>query len=277
MIDCGPAATYKMVQLGLVPLDIDYLFFTHHHFDHDVDYPCFLLTRWDESVGDENQLRVFGPTHTESITDRLVGGDGAFAYDIEARTNHPLSKAMYEKRGGTLPRPRLSVNANDIGPGVVFSCDEFEVTAAPAEHVEPFHDSLAYRIDTDEGSIVFTGDTQPCDRVVDLAAGADTLVSMCGNFQSSLVERGVDFGQTGTLGAAEMAAEADVGELFLVHVGPELSSPTGRTKGIEEIRSIFDRNVIMTDELETYSWGGGDRTADTVVRDPAKHPHIHRH
>ncbi len=44
MFDCGPAATHKLVQAGLRPTQIDYLFFTHHHFDHDVDYPCFLLT-----------------------------------------------------------------------------------------------------------------------------------------------------------------------------------------------------------------------------------------
>ena len=54
MFDCGPATTYKMAQTGLHPLDIDYLFFTHHHFDHDVDYPCFMMTRWDESIGKEN-------------------------------------------------------------------------------------------------------------------------------------------------------------------------------------------------------------------------------
>ena len=51
MIDCGPAATHKLVKAGMWPTAIDYLFFTHHHFDHDVDYPCFLLTRWDQSIG----------------------------------------------------------------------------------------------------------------------------------------------------------------------------------------------------------------------------------
>ena len=43
MIDCGPAATHKLVKAGLWPTNIDHLFFTHHHFDHDIDYPCFLL------------------------------------------------------------------------------------------------------------------------------------------------------------------------------------------------------------------------------------------
>ena len=72
MFDCGPATTYKLVQAGLWPTQIDYLFFSHHHFDHDVDYPCFLLCRWDQSSGKENELKVFGPTLTETITDRIL-------------------------------------------------------------------------------------------------------------------------------------------------------------------------------------------------------------
>ena len=66
MVDCGPSTTHKLVKAGLFPTQIDYLFFTHHHFDHDVDYPCFLLTRWDQSIGVEKELEVFGPTSRSS-------------------------------------------------------------------------------------------------------------------------------------------------------------------------------------------------------------------
>ena len=48
-------------------MDIDYLLFTHHHYDHDVDYPCFILSRWNLHVGDENELQVFGPALTEQL------------------------------------------------------------------------------------------------------------------------------------------------------------------------------------------------------------------
>ena len=282
MFDCGPATTYKMAQIGLHPLDIDYLFFTPHHFDHDVDYPCFMMTRWDESIGKENPLRVFGPNNTESITERLVGEKGAFAYDINARTNHPLSQLTYQRRGGILPRPRMNVNALDVDPGTVFTGNDFEVTAAPAEHVEPYHDSLAYRLDTSEGSIVFTGDTEPCERVVELARGADALVSQCGNFESVYEAHINDItwglhGQTGTLGAAEMAAEAGVKQLFLVHVGPDLSASKNRGRGVTEIKTVFDGEVTLTDELQTYDWHKHDHSHDAPSADPEAHPHIHRH
>ena len=51
MVDCGPSATWKLAKAGLNPRDVNSLFLTHHHFDHNVDMPCFLLTRWDQRVG----------------------------------------------------------------------------------------------------------------------------------------------------------------------------------------------------------------------------------
>ena len=51
MFDCGPASTHKLVKMGIGLTSIDNLFFTHHHFDHDVDYPCFILSRWNLFTG----------------------------------------------------------------------------------------------------------------------------------------------------------------------------------------------------------------------------------
>lgn len=249
MFDCGPAATHKLVQAGLFPTKVDYLFFTHHHFDHDVDYPCFLLCRWDQSIGKEHQLRVYGPTLTETITERILGETGAFAHDWKARVNHPLSQRVYVNRGGTLPRKPPSVIAKDVGPGLVHSGRDWEVISAPAEHVQPFLDSLAYRVNSPEGSVVFTGDTQPCDSVIGLARGADMLLCMCWDDQECMVQSGENFGQCGTIGAAEMAREAGVKKLVLVHVGPHLASHGPMEKGIGDVRRIFDGEIIFAEEL----------------------------
>ena len=100
MIDCGPAATHKLVKAGLWPTRIDHLFFTHHHFDHDVDYPCFLLCRWDQSIGKENTLEVYGPKLTEKITEGIIGENGLFSHDWKARICHPLSQRIHVIRGG---------------------------------------------------------------------------------------------------------------------------------------------------------------------------------
>ena len=100
---------------------------------------------------------------------------------------------------------------------------------------------------------------------------------MCGNFESVYDARPEDIGQTGTFGAAEMAAEGGVKELFLVHVGPDLSAPENRGRCIAEIKTIFDGNVTMTDELQTYEWHQHNHDHDPTTTDTKVHPHIHRH
>ena len=91
MFDCGFAATYKLAQAGFMATQVDNLFFTHHHSDHDADYPSFLLTRFDMSIGKENQLNVYGPTLTEQLTERLLGeGLALILFD------HPVPAALRE-------------------------------------------------------------------------------------------------------------------------------------------------------------------------------------
>lgn len=50
LVDCGPATTWKIAKAGLNPRDFSTLLLSHHHFDHNVDTPCFILTRWDQNV-----------------------------------------------------------------------------------------------------------------------------------------------------------------------------------------------------------------------------------
>lgn len=250
LFDCGPATTHKLVKAGLWPTNVNYVFFTHHHFDHDVDYPCFLLCRWDQSIGKEEVLRVFGPTITETLTQGIIGEDGIFAHDWKARVNHPASQRVYVNRGGTLPRPAPVVTASDIGPGVVHESENWKVTAAPAEHVQPYLDSLAYRVDSDEGSVVITGDTQPCSSVVELARGADVMLCMCWDHQDVMEAVGESTGQTGTVNAGKMAEQAGVSTLVLVHTGPGLTRDGEPQKALDDIARVYAGTTLLASELD---------------------------
>jgi len=91
----------------------------------------------------------------------------------------PPEPDAYRMRGGKLPRRPPHVDARDVGVCKVCAGSVWEVTAGKAVHVQPSLESLAYWLDSWEGTIVFTGDTSPCPSVIDLARGADTLVCMC--------------------------------------------------------------------------------------------------
>ena len=247
MFDCGPAATHKLVKMGLFPTQIDYLFFSHHHFDHNVDYPCFLLCRWDQSVGKENTLQVWGPPPTEWITEHLIGPEGAFNHDWKARVGHPGSQEIFENRGGVLPRPGPAVIVNDIQPGSRIKRDQWTVTTAKTRHIDPWMQTLAYRIDFNDGSIVFTSDTGPCRSVKELAAGSDTLLIHCWDHQETMKKNEAGM-ITGTIAAAELAKEVGVRRLILAHQGPNLDRPGSKEKAIAEIARIFDGEIIFSEE-----------------------------
>ena len=166
--------------------------------------------------------------------------------------NHPVSQRVHVNRGGTLPRKPPDVFAKDIGPGSVCSGRTWEMTAAPAEHVQPYLDSLAYRLDTPEGSVVFTGDTQPCQSVVDLARDADVMLCMCWDDQEVMELNGEAAFQCGTTAAARMAQEAGVRRLVLVHMGPHLSEHGPMEKGIGDVKRLYDGQLIFSDELMAF-------------------------
>lgn len=254
MFDCGPAATHKLVKAGLWPTDVNHVFFTHHHFDHDVDFPCFLLCRWDQSIGREETLKVFGPTLTEQITAGIIGEEGLFAHDWKARIGLPGSQRVFENRGGTLPRPAPVVLARDVGPGFSYASGGWSVKAAHAQHAQPYLDSLAWRLDTPSGSVVITGDTEPCDSVEELARDADVMLCMCWDHQSRMEECGEARGQCGTVGAGLLAEKAGVRNLVLVHSGPALSRPEEVDAALSDVSAVYSGKVHFADELSVFEF-----------------------
>ena len=166
--------------------------------------------------------------------------------------NHPLSQKVYVNRGGTLPRTPPKANARDITPGTVRVSKKWEVVSDVAEHVQPYLDSLAYRLETSKNkSIVFTGDTQPCKSVVNLAQNADYLVCMCWDDQEAMNENGEFYGQCGTEGAAQMAQDANVKNLVLVHMGPNISKSENIVSANEKIGKIYSGNIIFSEEIKS--------------------------
>lgn len=249
MFDCGPKTTFQLARAGIPVTAIHRLFFTHHHFDHDADYALFALCRWDQGLGKIPDLEVAGPRHTALITERLLGEEGAFAFDWKARVEHPLSQKHYVARGGTMPRTPPRVNARDVSPGRVASGMGWEVSCALADHVQPYLESLAYRIDTEEVSLVITGDTAPCATVEALSKGADVMVAMCGGSQANQHRDGTDFGQMGTTWAGELAERAGVKTLILTHMGPGFVAGGYMEQGIAEVARAFGGEIVFPHEL----------------------------
>jgi ribonuclease BN (tRNA processing enzyme) len=235
LFDCGGGTTVNLLKAGIDLWGINYLFFTHHHYDHNADYGLFHQARWDLGGGKAGKLSVYGPEGTERITELLFGAEGVYANDIIVRTKWHASLWAYQDVGGELPRALPEVKAEDLFPEAVLDADGFTVTTGLGVHAQPWIDSLAYRIESGGESVVITGDTAFSSTVVHLAKGADMLVGWVGSPIESAHS------------AAEIAAAAGVKKLVISHLGRPGNEREAKLEA--DAKRLFAGPVIMAEDL----------------------------
>ncbi|WP_213775527.1 MBL fold metallo-hydrolase [Bradyrhizobium sp. dw_78] len=160
VIDCGMGVSHQLVSAG-VPLEsVKYIFISHHHSDHNLEYGNLVYNAW--AAGLSTPLHSFGPNGLEAMT-RTYWELNKF--DVETRI---------EDEGRPDPRPLLI--AKDITEdGVVLQTPDVKVTAFRTPH-PPITDNFAYKFETPDGVIVFSSDTAYNPKLAEFAKGADVLV-----------------------------------------------------------------------------------------------------
>jgi ribonuclease BN (tRNA processing enzyme) len=123
--------------------------------------------------------------------------------------------------------------------------------------VEP---SFAYRFDTPDRSIVFSGDTTPCDNLIALARGADVLVHEVIHKPSlarlmsripnadRLLEH-IVASHTTHLDVGKVAKDAGVKTLVLTHFVPVDDPTVTDEMWMEGARTQFDGKIIVGKDL----------------------------
>jgi ribonuclease BN (tRNA processing enzyme) len=200
LIDCGRGAPSGFADAGLDFRRLDAVFLTHLHADHVGDLPGMILYPWGGRAGESGPLpplRVYGPSRPDAVP----AGDASFHRETTIHpelpapgtsdlVQHILAGYAYHLNimplDARMPDPGQLVRAFDIRvpaiggsatqrPQLVFADGEVRVTAVavPHGHAVP---ALAYRFDTADGSVVFSGDTSVSDGLIALAQEADILV-----------------------------------------------------------------------------------------------------
>jgi len=251
VIDCGRGAPSGYVNAGLDFRRLEAIFITHLHADHTGDLPGMLLYPWGVRVGDGGPLapiRVHGPSRPQALPE----GDASFHREttihpelpapgsadlvrdiLAAFASHlnvmPLDASMPDAgalvRGFDIAVPGRIDGAPQIPVGV-FEDDAVRIRAVAVTHGRAVP-ALAYRFDTADGSVVFSGDTTVNDDLIALAQGADILVhsvadlgylerdGLAGAALARMAALHTDVTQVGSV-----AQRAGVGELILTHYLP---------------------------------------------------------
>ena len=248
VFDHGPGAHQRLLECGRRAVEVTHAFFSHLHYDHCLEYPRLVLQRWDQGADRIADLDVYGPPPLSRMTSLLFAEDGVFGAEIRARIEHQSSIETFAARGGVPPRRRPAPRVHEIHAGDVVNGAAWRLTVGHAAHVQPYLECLAFRVDSDEGSFCYSGDSGPCDEIVELARGCDLLLHM--NHYFSGTEPSPEFRAAcgNHRDNAVIARRAGVKALVLTHLTPELDRPGIREQVLDEIRRDFTGQVIWGED-----------------------------
>jgi ribonuclease BN (tRNA processing enzyme) len=249
VMDHGPGAHHRLIESGHRAVDVTHVLFSHLHYDHCMDYARLVLQRWDQGADQIPDLDVYGPTPIERMTHLLFGEDGVYGPDIRARIEHQSSSDVFESRGGTPPRKRPAPRVREVHAGDSIQGSHWKITVGHASHVQPQLECLAFRLDTQEGSVCYSGDSGACEELVELARGCDVLIHM--NHYFSGTEPSAEYREAcgNHRDNATTAQRAGVKTLVLTHLLAQIDQPALREQIMHEIQQVFDGMVIWGEDL----------------------------
>ena len=249
VFDHGAGAHANFLRTGYKATDLHTIFFSHLHTDHCLDYARLVHSRWDQGAGQIPELQVYAPAYMQRMTDLLFAENGVFHPDLDGRINSPGSQRVYLNRGGVLPRTRPAPNITPIYDNMVIESDNWKVTVREVMHQPGHIEPYAFRLETDDGIFVYSGDTGPCEGILELAQGADMMVHMCYFVSGTFTPAGKQVTSSGHKEAAYVAAEAGVKTLVATHFTPQMDAPGVKEQCLSEMAQMFSGRIVWGEDM----------------------------
>ncbi|MEM4662669.1 MAG: MBL fold metallo-hydrolase [Candidatus Diapherotrites archaeon] len=214
IVDLGSGAFLNLKKASDM-MEISNVLLTHYHPDHTSDLATFLEYKivMQKSLGSKSlpQLNVLGP---KGLNDFLAKLNETFPL---------LKEASFKIITKELENSFVMV------PG-------FRVKSMQMNH----DNAIAYRVEAEGKSFVFSGDTAYTENLVSLAHKANLLVADC-----SFPDNRPSSSHMTPLQCAAIAKEADVESLLLTHFYPEIES-----EPLEKIvSSVYKGKIYVANDL----------------------------
>lgn len=190
---------------------------SHAHLDHVCGLTYFLL-----------------PMATGAVKTVRVHGD---ASTIEAVKTHLFDERLFP----LLPEFEFCELTADSSVSLP---NEFKLTHTPLEHPSG---STGFRLENGNRSMAYITDTTVDGTYTEFVRGVDLLIHEC-NFGDDMAKWATETGHSHTTPVAELARDADVGRLVLVHIDPQRSGDD--PIGIETAQAIFPETIVAEDLQE---------------------------
>ncbi len=228
LLDAGWGAPMRLLDVGEDPQKIDHILITHPHADH---IGCLLnllqsmLVAGYDVCGDGWQLR-------KRSKPLYLHGYPGFAQDYEA-----LRKIMFPERSEPYEIKVFGYSDDKRTFG------DIVISGVEVTHMPQYFKSVAFRVDADGKSLVYSGDCGFDERLVTLSKGADVgLYEM--SVPSWMYAKGPRPNHISATEAGIIAAKAGVKRLVLVHLYDN-DKPENITA---DARKNFDGEIIISED-----------------------------
>lgn len=213
LLDCGSGTTWKLEQIGVNYLEIDHIFFSHIHPDHTGDLVPFLFaTKYSHFKEREKPLKLWGGEGFISFFNALKKAYGHWIT--------PEELCIDELKGGSE------------------SFEDFRIKAIKVPHIES---SQAYKIESEGKTLIYSGDTDYSESLINLSHKSDLLIIECALANDSLKMKG-------HLTPNEVIKTINASnpkKVVITHLYPECDDE----EVVEKIRNNVDAQVIEAQDL----------------------------
>ncbi len=280
LVDAGEGAQRQMINsTGLIQVDDVYI--THFHADHYLGLPGLLKTY--DLLERQKPLRIIGPPGLIELFEALRRIFGKLRYGVELIELQPgegLEHDGFEMRAFGVEHRMRALGYAYVEPQ---RPGRFDVDAAKGLGITDPHDfgrlqrGETISVDGSEirpeqvlgeprqgRKIVITGDTGPCE-MTRVAAHAAQLLVHDGTFALEESARALDTGHSVARDAAQLASEAEVEMLAIVHV----SSRYNVSAVLNEAREAFP-NTFAPRDFDLVEIPFPERGEPRLVQEGAK-------
>ena len=244
LVDCAYGTSKQLIAAGVALNRVRYVFITHHHSDHNLDFGPLLYNAW--ITGQPTRVDAYGPI-----------GMNQLARDFFKYLKFDVDTRMADEGR---PDPNKLVTAHEVNKaGVVMTNDDVKVSACLVRH-PPITQAYAYRFDAKDRSVVISGDTAYSPELAEFAKDADVLVHEVMYLPGidALIQRlpnakrlreHLMASHSLPEEVGKIAAQARVKTLVLSHFVPGDDASITDEQWSEGVRKHFDGRVVVGKDL----------------------------
>lgn len=214
LFDSGSGAAYQLPHAGVNYSDLDHLFYTHFaHPDHINDLAELIFANKYFDPRRTRELHIYGPKGIRDFMARLIK-----LFPIFSDLDFPLI-------------------VDELDESTI-ALEHVAIVSKPMNHQN--NACAGYRITYAGKSITYSGDTDYCDNLIELASGSDLLVAEC-----SFPNEQKTQGHLIPAEIAKIAARASVKEVILTHLYP----PSDAADVVAQVQEGFTGEVTKAEDL----------------------------